>query len=96
MSEYKKKCVLATKKIHICASHLNIWFSHIRFTLCHVISFFKAMLSFIAFFFFVKQTQDGYWEKSVKKASISEEEARDVVHTLLEMAPEEREAAFTG
>jgi hypothetical protein len=36
------------------------------------------------------------WEKSVKKASISEEEARDVMHTLLEMASEEREAALTG
>jgi hypothetical protein len=36
------------------------------------------------------------WEKSVKKASMSEKEAIDVVHTLLEMAPEESEAVLTG
>jgi hypothetical protein len=36
------------------------------------------------------------WEKSVNKASMSEKEARDIVHILLEMATEERETALTG
>jgi hypothetical protein len=36
------------------------------------------------------------WDKSMKKASMSEKEARDVMHTLLEMGTEEREAALTG